>query len=99
MIEVRTVKTVADFGLLLTFTNGEQRHFDMRPYLHYPVFRRLENPAFFALARVDYSTVTWPGEIDIAPETLYDRSVAMMPIGSNGSQASAGFAEKQAQPA
>jgi hypothetical protein len=77
MIEVSLVKTVADFGLLLTFANGEQRHFDMRPYLHYPVFRRLENPAFFALARVDYSTVTWPGEIDIAPETLYHKSVSI----------------------
>jgi len=43
----------------------------MQPFLHYPVFRRLQNPGFFALARVDYGTVTWPGEIDIAPETLY----------------------------
>jgi hypothetical protein len=47
----------------------------MRPDLCYPVFRRLEHPAFFALARVDYGTVTWPGEIDIAPETLYAHSV------------------------
>jgi hypothetical protein len=25
-------------------------------------------------ARVEYGTVVWPGNIDIAPETLYDRS-------------------------
>ena len=49
----------------------------MRPYLRFPVFRRLENPAFFGLAQVDYGTVTWPGEIDIAPETLYERSEDM----------------------
>jgi hypothetical protein len=49
----------------------------MRPYLHYPVFRRLENPAYFLLARVDYETVVWPGDIDIAPETLYDRSTPL----------------------
>ena len=77
MLEVDAVKTVEHFGLLLTFTNGEQRRFDMRPYLHYPVFSRLENPAFFSLAHVDYGTVVWPGNIDIAPETLYDRSVAV----------------------
>ncbi|AFL74428.1 DUF2442 domain-containing protein [Thiocystis violascens] len=77
MIEVNSVETIADFGLLLTFTGtgGEQRRFDMRAYLHYPVFRRLENPGYFSLARVDYGTVTWPGDIDIAPETLYEWSI------------------------
>jgi hypothetical protein len=78
-IEVRAVKALVGHVLILTFDNGEQRRFDMRPFLRYPVFRRLENPGFFALARVDYGTVTWPGEIDIAPETLYAESV---PLGS-----------------
>ena len=77
MIEVNSVEAVAGFGLLLTFNSGERRRFDMRPYLHYPVFRRLENPGFFSMARVDYGTVTWPGDIDIAPETLYERSVPL----------------------
>ncbi len=26
-------------------------------------------------AKVEYGTVVWPGNIDIAPETLYDRSI------------------------
>lgn len=80
MIEVNSVEIIPDFGLLLTFTSGEQRRFDMRPYLRYPVFRRLENPGVFSLAHVDYGTVTWPGDIDIAPETLYQYSV---PCSSN----------------
>ena len=77
MIEVNAVEVVAHFGLVQTFNNGERRRFDMRPYLHYPVFRRLENPGYFSLARVDYGTVTWPGEIDMAPETLYEFSVLL----------------------
>jgi hypothetical protein len=77
MIEVHSVETVSDFGLILSFKSGELRRFDMRPYLHFPVFRRLENPAFFSLARVDYGTVTWPGDIDIAPETLYEFSIPL----------------------
>lgn len=77
MIEVDSVEVAPDFGLLLTFHDGQRRRFDMRPYLHYPVFRRLENPGYFSLARVAYGTVTWPGEIDIAPETLYERSVPL----------------------
>jgi len=77
MIEVSAVEPVADFGLIVDFSNGERRRFDMRPYLHFPVFQRLENPGFFSMARIDYGTVTWPGDIDIAPETLYDCSVAI----------------------
>ena len=75
MIEVSQVETCPEYHLLVTFLNGERRRFDMTPYLQYPVFQRLKNTAFFSLARVDYGTVTWPGEIDIAPETLYDDSV------------------------
>jgi hypothetical protein len=79
MIEVDSVETTPDYELLLTFTGtrSERRRFDMRPYLHYPIFRRLQNPGYFSLARVAYGTVTWPGDIDIAPETLYDRSIPL----------------------
>ena len=75
MITVKSVLAQPDYQLLLIFSNGEQRQFDMRPYLHYPVFQRLENQGFFSLAQVNYGTVVWPGEIDIAPETLYDKSI------------------------
>lgn len=77
MIEVCKVETMSDYKLRLFFNTGEHRAFDMKPYLQYPVFRRLENSDFFALAHVDYGTVVWPGEIDIAPETLYDLSVPL----------------------
>ena len=74
---MRVVETCAGYILNLTFNTGERKQFDMRRFLHYPIFRRLQNQGFFALARVDYGTVTWPGDIDIAPETLYAESVAL----------------------
>ena len=83
MIKVIGVVPAENYQLVVAFSTGERRRFDMRPYLAYPVFRRLENPGFFSLARVDYGTVTWPGEIDIAPETLYEKSE---PIPNNGKQ-------------
>jgi hypothetical protein len=87
MIQVTSVEALADYRLILTFNTGERRCFDMRPYLKYPVFRRLENAALFQLARIDYGTVVWPGEIDIAPETLYESSG---PTGVAGTAGQAG---------
>ena len=77
MIRVSSVTAEPGFTLSLQFTNGEWRRFNMVPYLHFPVFRPLENPGFFSLAQVNYGTVVWPGEIDIAPETLYECSTPL----------------------
>lgn len=74
MIEVTSVSPQEDYKLLLTFNTGEIRCFDMKPYLQYPVFRDLKNIIIFKKAKVQYGTVTWPNEIDIAPETFYGES-------------------------
>jgi len=66
-----------DFHLEVSFNNGEIRLFDARPYLSKGAFTRLQNPALFMQAYVAFDTVCWPGELDIAPETLYDRSVLL----------------------
>ena len=79
---VVAVQALPNFRLGLTFGNGERRQFDMTPYLHYPVFTPLRNPGYFGLARVEYGTVTWPGEIDIAPETLYLDAVPESIVGT-----------------
>lgn len=76
MIQVTKVIAQSDYKLLITFSSGESKYFDMKPYLHYPVFRKLENPGYFSLASVDYGTVVWPGDIDIAPETLFIKGVS-----------------------
>ena len=66
-----------DFKMLVTFNTGETKIFDARPYLDKGVFTRLKNPELFKQAYVAYDTVCWPGDLDIAPETLYDRSQAL----------------------
>lgn len=79
LIDVVRVSPIEDFQLDLVFENGEQRRFDMRPLLSTKPWTRIANPQIFAMARVDYGTVVWPGEIDIAPETLYDDSIPLKP--------------------
>lgn len=61
--------------LLLQFTNGERRSMDVSPYLDYPVFERLREPGFFALAQADHGTVSWPAGIDLDPDSVYLESV------------------------
>lgn len=74
LLDVVSVKAVQDYKLLLEFENGEKRVFDMAPYMDKKPFVQLKESPLFAKAAVDYGTVVWPGDIDIAPETLYDRS-------------------------
>lgn len=64
-----------DYLLELWFNTGDHRVFDAKPYLNRGVFIRLLEIALFKQAFVALDTVWWPGDIDIAPETLYDRSV------------------------
>src|SRR5207253_2908959 len=71
---VTHVKVCDDYQLEIKFSTGETRVFDARPYLDKGAFRRLKDPTLFRQAYVAFDTVCWPGNLDIAPETLYDRS-------------------------
>ncbi len=72
--QIAAVRVKPEYRLLLEYENGEARLFDASPYLDRGVFTRLKEPKLFAQARIEFGTVTWPGELDIAPETLYLRS-------------------------
>ncbi len=74
LLDVVSVEPHADKTLLLVFENQERRIFNMQPYLEKKPFNRLKHTELFMKAKVAYGTVVWPGNIDIAPETLWDRS-------------------------
>jgi hypothetical protein len=77
MEAVTHVRVRENYHLELTFDTGETRLFDARPFLDKGAFQRLRDPALFRQAYVAFDTVCWPGNLDIAPETLYDRSRAV----------------------
>ena len=76
MIKVTYAKPLPDYHLLLTFSTGEKKLYDVRPLLDLPVFQPLKDIQIFHDLQIDFDTVSWcNGEIDIAPETLYQDSV------------------------
>lgn len=76
-ILVQAVKPLDDMMMIITFISGEKRLYDATQLLAFPAFQPLVNEEVFKNAKVEYGVVTWAdGEIDIAPETMYENSYA-----------------------
>lgn len=69
------VSVVSPYQLRVRFDNGETRLFDATPLLERKCYAKLRNQAFFNLAGIQYGCVTWPDNIDIDPDWLYNDSV------------------------
>lgn len=73
-LKVADVKVLPDRILLITFNNGETRVFDLEDLVG-PVFEPLKDPEIYTRPAIEYGVLTWKsGEIDCAPEYLYDHS-------------------------
>ncbi len=72
---ITELKILPDFTLHLHFVDGTSGQVCMQEFLgsdlQGTVFMPLRDPAFFAQAYVEAGVVTWPGEIDLAPDTLH----------------------------
>ena len=77
LIYVCVAEAKPDYTLNLTFSNGERRLYDAKPLLEYALFAPLRDLSFFMRAHCDGGTVVWNEELDIAPESLYEKSVAI----------------------
>ena len=66
---VSSIEALPDYSLILTFRNGERKKYNAKPLLDVPMYKNLAK--VFSLAKAEYGTVVWPGDIDISPDTLY----------------------------
>lgn len=74
MREIKEVKVLLDYRLLLTFDNNEKRIKDMKPYLDKGVFQKLKDKEFFNKVKISFGTISWGEQIDICADSLYDSS-------------------------
>jgi len=75
---IKTVTYKSPYKLILSFINGEQKEFDISPYLSYPVYKNLKDESFCSKVKTFNSTVAWNGEIDFDPDTLYLESKPLL---------------------
>jgi hypothetical protein len=77
MEHVIQVQLLKNYILKVAFRSGDVKLFDVKPYLYKGIFTKLRDEDFFNQAYVGYDTVCWPGDLDIAPETLYDKGTTL----------------------
>ena len=74
-LSVESVKPLEGYKLLVKFENGEERVFDVSPYLNIGKFAELKDLSLFNSVMVKFDTIEWGNHLDIDPEVLYEKSV------------------------
>ena len=69
--DVTEVKVQNDTALWVRFHDGLQGQVIFLPSAFRGVFARLSQPAEFRQARLQDGVLTWPGELDLAPDALH----------------------------
>jgi hypothetical protein len=69
------------YRLWVRFADGTTGEDDLSHLVGHGVFQRWEQPGEFERVRVDpdAGTVVWPGDLDIAPDALYERIASRAP--------------------
>lgn len=69
--DVVEVKPLDPLGLFVRFTDGLMGEVRFKPEHLSGVFEVLKDPAYFKQVYVDHGAVAWPGQIDLAPDAMY----------------------------
>ena len=70
---VKFVECKKDYILSVVFDNGENGLLDMKPYLNFGVFKKIQGPDVFKSIHVTFDTITWETGADLALEFVYNK--------------------------
>ena len=71
---VTSVEALPGLRLGVAFADGLTGTVDMSRMVHSPkagVFAALADPSLFAQVKLECGSVTWPGELDLAPDAMH----------------------------
>ena len=68
-------KPLENYKIQVVFNNGETGVFDCSYLLNDKFWEPLRNETFFRLAHAECGTIVWNDDIDIAPESVWERTV------------------------
>ncbi|MFH0730521.1 MAG: DUF2442 domain-containing protein [Pseudomonadota bacterium] len=74
MIAVFRATYLNDYKIRLVFNNGRSGDLDLGKLImddHRSIFNQRKDMNIFRNFRVEFDTLVWPNELDIAPEYLY----------------------------
>jgi hypothetical protein len=70
--DVSQVKVVGPLQLEVVFADGIRGRVVFEPTHLTGVFTSLQNPEFFNQVGINGGAVSWPGDIDLAPDAMHD---------------------------
>ena len=72
---VKKVSPNPDYTICLTFDNGENKIFDVKPYIDKGIFKELKELKVFNSVKPMLGSIQWQGGQDFCPDTLYLESI------------------------
>jgi len=69
--DVKEARILEDYIIHLTFVNGEEKFFNLKPYLKYPVFKPLQDKDELYSFKIVDGTIEWSCGADLSPDTFY----------------------------
>lgn len=70
--DVTEVKITGEFAIFVRFNDGVEGVVKFSPSFFRGVFSHLHEQSQFQQVRVIDGVVTWPGELDLAPDAMYN---------------------------
>lgn len=70
--DVTEVHVIEHLVLFVRFADDTQGQVRFLPSHLSGVFESLKDPAFFDRVFIDHGVVTWPNELDLAPDAMHD---------------------------
>ena len=73
---VKAVSIIDNYQIEVTFNDGTSGTVDLRGLIFSAkpgIFANLEDKEIFNKVCIEHGVVTWPGEIDLAPDAMYEQ--------------------------